>query len=277
MSINEFLEKARFKGRELANSTKNSYKNFLVKVEISFKKSIDYIVKNKEIELYQYINNLDINEKTKCDKRAIIIAYFRTFPELKSKIFVPSKNEKINNVNKPILITLEQLREKFKTIQFKDKNHKLWFSLLINYDFSLRTDLANVVMKYKDEKTPYILDNKFIIFPINSMEKVENKDELKIELNNEDIELLPIKSEYLLDCFNYKDRNNGYSTKLADLCEIYFKLHLTNNDFRRAHSEFVYSKINKDFIKDYYFMKQQAKLHNHSLDTMVNVYINLEN
>ena len=270
MPIDEFINKV----QHLTEKTKKNYSSFLMNLEKHFKKSIDEIIDKNEIILYEYIDSLPVSKKTVQDRHFILVKYINTM-EIPSVKFIETMKV-ISVVKKPAKIakhTLTDIRAKFNEAIIENKNHKLLLSLLVNYDVVLRTDLCNVKVSNYVETEPFYKDG-IIYFPINSCMKIKNKKEIKIVLSETDKELVDVNKEFLID-ISLKDKSNGYSKLLSKITKLYLGVKLNQNDFRHLHSTNALHNIDKDFIRKYEELKLKAFHQNHSLETLLNNYIDV--
>lgn len=270
MPIKEFINKL----ETLTVKTKKNYSNFLENIEKHFNKTIREIILDDETGLYDYIENLGLAKKTVQDKKFIIVKYIKTM-ELNSVKFIETMKV-ISVVKKPAKIakhTLTDIRAKFNEAIIENKNHKLLLSLLVNYDVVLRTDLCNVKVSNYVETEPFYKDG-IIYFPINSCMKIKNKKEIKIVLSETDKELVDVNKEFFID-ISLKDKSNGYSKLLSKITKLYLGVKLNQNDFRHLHSTNALHNIDKDFIRKYEELKLKAFHQNHSLETLLNNYIDV--
>jgi hypothetical protein len=133
--------------------------------------------------------------------------------------------------------------------------------------------LANVKIQ-KTGNEPYVNhEEKSIVFPVESCNKIKNKSEIKIHLTESDYNLIEATlGEYLIK-ISTKDRCNGYSLLVSDISKKYLQQSYSNNSFRHLHSTYHLNDIDPDFIKKLQRFKEIARQQNHSLETLLENYI----
>ncbi|KAJ3308317.1 hypothetical protein HDV04_001383 [Boothiomyces sp. JEL0838] len=263
------------RGGFITDKTKKSYLSFYKLVEKELNKPMSILLKNPK-QIFDWIDSKYTIEKTKRDK-VNVIKSLQTF----LKIDTNESTEKLNEIQpkvvemrkKELKFELSDLRKKYAEIKDSIDNvqHKLLLSLLINYDFSLRSDLINVTTTKNDEGKPYI-EGKFIIFPEESLSKVKNKNAFKIELSDEDYKLIYFGNKYMLQTAS-TDRNHAYSKLVKLVSKKYLDKEMNNNDFRSIHSLDIYDKFGKDFFKKLIEFEDMLITQNHSKNTFLNHYV----
>ena len=247
----------------LSDKTKNVYKCSLLKIE---KQTDNLLHEFDSQELFDFIHNLEIVDKTKRDKCYQIVCFFKTM-EI-STPFIKLVEERYANKPKPEAkkkdyskYKLEEIRDKIKEI--KDLEHYLLFNLLFNKENILRTDYINI--KFTD-----ISNSKIVI-----QECEKTKKKIEIDLIEEELAVINILKqtgkEYLLT-INHKDRNNGYSKLLKQLSKLYFGVEFTQNDIRHLIMSEQTPELTTE-LKDVIIKLQQlARKCGTSVDMILNTY-----
>ena len=256
---------------KLAEKTVKTYISFLNKLEKNTGKTMVELLENQN-EIDEYINNLpNISDKTRNDKSFIVKSFISN---LNLDVEYKHGLQKVTSQQKVVDVTLEDIKLEFNKVKdtIPNKNHRLLLSLLLNYDTVLRCDLSNVKIN-KTGNDPYVNhSDKTIVFPKNSCNKIPNKSEITLKLTESDYSLIDSSGEYLIK-ISIKDRCNGYSVLVSQISEKYLGKKLSQNSWRHLHSTHQVNFIDVDFIEKYKKLKEMARLKNHSIDVMLEYYV----
>ncbi|KAJ3317569.1 hypothetical protein HDV06_001482 [Boothiomyces sp. JEL0866] len=200
------------------------------------------------------------------------------------------KNDKKDDKKEEDIPKLSEVKKKFLEVRdsIENPNEKLWLSLLLMYDETLRGDLMDVMMiKQEDNGIPYYdTETKSIKFLVKNLKKSKDKidepnnDELEKlgvfewKLNDSEISLLP-ESDYLLDFGSNQRSSKEYTTRLQNLTEKYLgeEFKFSTKILRKMKARDAVEGIDSDFKEKYFKLKERARKHNHSLETMLIRYV----
>ena len=233
--------------------TKKSYRNFLIKTN----KELNLDTRNVD-RIKEYIESLNIAEKTKQDKHYIIQGYLNY-----------TKRPMYNFNKEPIVKKLKRvlpIRNSLKTkIEIENTEHKLVLNLLLNYPQVFRTDLANIKLT----------DIKNGVIHFEKLRKTLQKNKV-IELSKEDNLLVEkLKGEFLINSIKSKDRNNAYTKYIKAISKKYFGFELTQTDFRKmsAQESFEESNLTKETIENLIKFKKSCENRGHNFETCLKYYV----
>jgi hypothetical protein len=282
--LQQFLDNViKADGKPLADKTKNAYKLTLKNLETYFKKDLHTIFASIESQtlVYDYIQELAVQDKRKYDIICICCKYINHFKELHQEYF-PTKVVRANVSEEKVqakkdLPSKTELLEILRDAKIQSSEHQLILNLLLKYACVQRCDLATVKLKNFDIKLDnYILEGKLVI---NTLNKVKGKKSIEIELSETDKELLLKLNQNFLYTSESKDRCNAYSKMISVITKKYLGIKLSQTNFRIIHSVHNYHSIEND--PDLNLKQKINKLNElcesmgHSLMMSLNTYINI--
>jgi hypothetical protein len=249
----------------MSAATDKVYKSFVKQIETQLNMKLCDALEQDNL-VYNHIENQTLAAITKRNKHFNCIKYIK---ENNLNIEYEFDKRPLQALRKE-LPNRTELRDKLTNIT--NPEHKLIFSLLLNYENVLRTDLALVKLSNYNEGDSYYKDG-VIYFP--TILKTKTYKKIEIPLSDEDKLLVNFSKDYLIGSIISKDRSNTFSKYVKKLSKIYFDTPLTITCFRKMVERQLLSELEIDatWIEKYNKLKQEVSKRGHDIQTCIQYYV----